>query len=148
MQNDPNFLLDFLPIEKIFKLKIFAVLSKHKDIPEEVVQGKKLLLSLTAAYDRSAVVEGIKKAILLQGTSSEDYDLTRIVLERNLDQIVDLSMATTPPLSSFESKEMKIKKGKEEMIAYIRYVFANAGTEEEKVVGERVINKYQKIQNA
>ena len=137
-----------LPVEKSFKLKVYAVLSTHKNIPEEMIAGK-MFLSLVCAYDRmraeSAILEGLKLTRPL--ASPDDYNLTRVLLERNLDQLVDLG-SITRPAGPVETKESKIIKGKHEMIAYIRYVFDKAGTPEEKAVGESVIKKYNQIQNA
>jgi hypothetical protein len=157
--------LEALPIEKNFKLKVYAMLSTHKSIPEDMIR-EHMLMTLAVAYDRPtaelAVLQGMQSA----GISPADYNLTRLLIERNLMDLVDFRSVSRliltekrkekiavdwisenlPPLES--DREFKITKGKQEMIAYVRYIFGKAGTPEEKVVCENVVAKYEKIKNA
>ena len=171
MNNDFNLLnnlsLEALPIEKNFKLKVYAMLSTHKSIPEDMIR-EHMLMTLAVAYDRPTAELAVFQGMQSAGISPADYNLTRMLIERNLLDLVGFASVSKlvltekrkekiafdwiteniPPFSKREEREFKIKKDKQEMIAYVRYIFDKAGTPEEKVVGDRVIKKYNEIQNA
>jgi len=142
-----NLPLEALPIEKNFKLKIYAIVSTHKDIPDEAIRDK-MILTLVLTYDLPAALVAVEEGIKEAGRAISDYNLTRMLIERNADNLIDFRsvQAFASPLP--ETKEIKIQKGKQEMIAYVRYIFDKAGTPEEKVVCENVVAKYEKIKNA
>ena len=141
-----------LEIDVRTKLKIFAVLSSHKDLDDELVKNKikdKLILSLTVAYSVegaiAAVIAGIKLGQHPSGISQkpEDYRIARMIIARDYDSfLVSPATGIEKAVEELPIISNEKEKSKEQIISYVRYLFAKA-TDEEKKVAEDVIKKFE-----
>lgn len=138
-----------LKMERKEKLKIFAILAKHKDIPPGLVANK-LLLNAILAYSEAEAIMGTQMALRSMGRQCEDYQIPFMIVSKELEKMVEFPagpMREEIPVAAAAQAEMeadgKMNKSIDAMIAYVRYVFAEVGTTEEKEMSEAVITKFQ-----
>lgn len=139
-----------LPMERIERIKVFAILSKHNVVPHELVNDK-LVLALVIAYTPAEAIMGAQTLIARHGRLAEDYKTPYMIIGRELGVL----QATPPPVSSeklfavdriqkeAEAKVGAVTKSITDLSSYVRYVFDKAGTPAQKRTAELVIVKFQ-----
>ena len=145
--------LNPLPLERVEKLKVFAILSARNDLSKEIFNDQKLSLSLTAAYNGGDAIIGARQGLLNINLKPEDYKIPVMMISIYADKIIQqeskLNIPGTPPEikipdGALKLPEKKAKKSTEEITAHILYVFDKVGTDEEKETAKKVIDKFKK----
>lgn len=145
MQHDINPQSNTLPLEMTMKLKVFAILSLHKDIPAEMVVHK-MFLSLVAGYEAGNAVFAAQRGIETHLQDPADYRVGFIVVYRDADSLIQFPEITQPPVTSLPvAPETKKEKSIEELSAYVRYIFAEVGTPKQQEVAEKVLLQFKNV---
>lgn len=135
--NKPELKLSPMAMERINKLKVFAISSIKKDVPPEIVKGK-TSLSLIFTYTLAEAIHAASVSLKHLGASPEDYTINFQVASAPLDQFVTL------PLEVKEEIKAEVVASPESyMIGNIRTVFHLVGNKEDKEVAEKIIKKFE-----
>lgn len=140
---------DPLPLEKVEKLKIFAISSCKLDAePEKLRAEKKLFLTLLSGYSINDAIAGTAEGLRQNGVNPANYMVGFQMVVKDADQIINLS--SLPKLDRVEKqKENDINKEIKEvglekyMVENVRRIFEISGTTSQKLVAENVIKKFE-----
>lgn len=123
------------------KLKIFAVLAVHKDIPQDLIKNKiGLLLMATYGQAEALIVAG--KALQQMGLDPNQHVIPQMIVERNAEDMIQIPI---PVPDAIAPTQISLDKSKEQMAAYARYVFEKGGSSpEDASLAERIISNFMK----
>lgn len=133
-----------LRLERNERLKVFAILSKHNDIPKELLHDK-LFLSVVISYTPAEAVLGAMGGLERSGRKLDDYKTPYMLVGSELDVLVEPSAPSLDEILAAPriQAEAEAEAGLEaKLISYVRLVFDKAGTLEEKKTAEAVIQKF------
>lgn len=139
---------DPLPLEKVEKLKIFAISSCKLDAePEKLRAEKKLFLTLLSGYSINDAIAGTAEGLRQNGVNPANYMVGFQMVVKDADQIIDLSSSHSKTVEKQKEYDInqEIKKvGIEKyMIENVRRIFEIAGTDSQKSIAENVIKKFE-----
>lgn len=138
------------PLNKEMKLKVIAVVSLHNSLnPIDLVKEGKVTTTLMVTYSQAEAVmftkQSVAESIAEKGVNlnPEDFMIPTQMVTVDADKMIDFNSIPMPAVVPvIETKEEKIKKSKEEMVAYVRYVFDKAGSPNDRDVAELVIKEF------
>lgn len=111
------------------------------------IQRDQIYLTVTAEYTFERALSNVRNSLILQGVNLSQFSVGHLSMSRNMDELVTLYENTEgkkEPEPEPE-KENQLAKSKEQLSAYVLYVFDKAGTEEEKAIAQKVIEKFKKV---
>jgi len=150
-----------LQMERSEKLKVFAVLSKHNDVPHELVKGK-LVLAIVISYTPAEAVMGATAVLAQSGKNPQEYNTPYMLIGRELAGVIQVESPAVPSVEEILAAPRIQKEAEEEagvtaradtsaatksaadLASYVRFVFSKAGTRAQKKTAEAVIVKFQK----
>lgn len=132
-----------LSLERNDTLKVFAVVSILKTVPEEVYKNK-LALTLLVTYTEAEAVIGSSETLKLQGIDPELYKISIMRVQLPVQDIVDMPPPPPPPAPIQEQiVELKPAKTVEEtMIDHARMIFNLVGNPAQQKMLNSVIGKF------
>ena len=130
-----------LPLEKSEKLKVYAILSALKTVPEETLKTS-LALSLMVGYSIGDIIVGSADAIRIQGRNPEDYRIGCMQIGVPLEEVVELPVVKNGRPTGVVPVDVDKKTVEEKMIDNVRIMFNLVGTKDQKRTAEWVIKKF------
>ena len=125
-------------LQRIEKLKIYAILSGEKG--EALIAIKdKLVLSLILAYNDSEAVMGARKLVERVGRKPEEYQVPFLFTKADIERLLPGIGQQMPDLV-----EGGVEASPNEIINYVIKVFRIAGTPTQMKVANAVVDKYKK----
>ena len=126
-------------LQRIEKLKVYAILSGEKG--EKLIAVKdKLVLSLILAYNDSEAVMAANKMIQMVGKQPETYQIPFMLTKADIDKLIpELNHPKLVPVLM----ESQVEVSPEDMIEYVKQIFKIAGTANQRKVAGAVIDKYK-----
>lgn len=139
-----------LAFESTEKLKTFAALSIHNSIPQEMLANK-IFLTTGLAYNQAEILGKVLHGII-QAVNPQEYITPYMVvmgvaIQESVQEFIPPSIPLILPVIQ-ENNEEKKEKSKEEIATYIRYVFDQVATPEEKKMAESVLRNFLKYEEA
>ena len=124
--------------------------SVHKEVAPQFklwADDKKICLGLSAAYSSIEALEGAKIGIKGMGIDPADFEIgfqtifipAKSIIAMPAPAEFNAPMTVEPVKSELVDPR---KKEKEALVAYVRYVFDQVGSKQEKQMAEEVINKF------
>ena len=146
-ENEPIITGAPMALEQKRKLLIFAISSLHKDVDgKALTENKQISLTLGAGYSPVEAIEAARQGLVAQGLEPGNFVLGFQSMYVEAERLVAFpNVFAIPEVETLkEEKPVDLKsKSKDNLIAYVRYVFDIAGTEEQKRMAEWVIKKFK-----
>ena len=142
-----------LPTRRQEKLKVFAVLSALKTVPEPLLKDS-FALSLMLGYTEAEIIVGSREAIKANDRNPDDYIVGCMKIGVDIEEIIDLPIVEegkveshpikiASPAETFKEQELQVISTVEEyMISNLRTMFNLVGSAEEKKIAEKIIKKF------
>lgn len=149
-----NTFLEPMELTKEMKLKVFAIACIKKELFDREQMDfikDKLLITLSIGYSDSDAIMGAMSGIRSLGMEPMLYQVPTAIVSKEVQDIIGkiILSEVTPAIPPMEPVIEKVKsqdetknKSIEVVVASVRMVFDQCGTDAQKKIAEAVINKF------
>lgn len=124
-------------LERNDKLKVFAIMSAKKSVPEELLKDS-FALSILVTYTPAEAVIATNQVLMSKGKNPEEYIVDCMRLMIPVEEIVNIP----PPVIEKPRFELAHKTVEEMMIEHARMIFDIVGTKAQKASLEKILEKF------